>query len=227
LVPENQRWRLPVGSCETDVVYERAGDPRLDALLILAHGAGGHMAHRSITDLAAAIRAVGIDVARFNFPYRAAGKGPPDRMPKLLACYAAVLASVRERVGPNTLLIGGHSMGGRAASMLAAQGCDCDGLILLSYPLHPPRQPDRLRQAHLPCIKQPVLCLNGTRDALCTRELMDPIVADLTGHWTMHWIEGADHAYQVLKRSGRAASEILSEIGATCACWINRCAKDR
>jgi len=201
-------------------VYECAADPRLGVLLILAHGAGGHMEHRSIVDLACTIRAAGIDVVRFNFPYRAAGKGPPDRMPKLIECYAAIVAAARERIRPKTLLIGGHSMGGRVASMLAADGCECDGLILLSYPLHPPRRPDRLRKAHLPDIKQPVLCLNGTRDALCTRELMDAIVAELADNWTLHWLEGADHGYQVLKRSGRTTGEILSEIGATCAGWI-------
>lgn len=219
-VPKAQQWALSVGTCETALAYEPGAEPRLNALLILAHGAGGHMHHRSVVDLGGAIRAAGLDVVRFNFPYRAAGKGPPDRMPKLLECYAAVLASVRERIRPTRLLIGGHSMGGRVASMLAAEGCECDGLILLSYPLHPPRQPKRLRKDHLAKIRQPVLCINGTRDALCTRELMDPIVSELSENWTMHWLEGADHGYGVLKRSGRTAEQILVEIGGACRDWV-------
>ena len=88
-------------------------------------------------------------------------------------------------------------MGGRAASMLAADGFACAGLLLFAYPLHPAGQPEKLRVAHLPDIKVPVLCFNGTRDALCRRDLMEQHVP---AAWNMQWLEGADHS-----RSRRAA----------------------
>ena len=110
-------------------------------------------------------------------------------------------------------------MGGRAASMLAADGFSCDGLILLAYPLHPAGQPEKLRSTHLAQIKVPVLCLNGTRDSLCTRELMDQVVGGLSSSWTMHWLEGADHSFHVLKSSGRSDGDVLNEIGDAYSAW--------
>ena len=103
--------------------------------------------------------------------------------------------------------------------MLVADGFTCDGLILLAYPLHPAGQPEKLRAAHLGGIEVPVLCLNGTRDSLCTRELMDKVVGGLTSAWTMHWLEGADHSFHVLKSSGRSDSDVLGEIGDAYSAW--------
>ena len=121
-------------------------------------------------------------------------------------------------------------MGGRAASMLAADGFGCDGLLLLAYPLHPAGQPAKLRDAHLPSIKLPTLCLNGTNDALCRRDLMDAVVARLRPNWTMHWLEGADHSFHVTKASGRTNADVMDEIGASTAAWIasleNRATRD-
>jgi hypothetical protein len=112
-------------------------------------------------------------------------------------------------------------MGGRAASMLAADGFPCDGLLLLAYPLHPAGKPEELRDAHLAKIKVPVLCLNGTRDALCRRDLMESVVDRLTSGWTMHWLEGADHSFHVLKGSGRSDGEVLNEIAEACSSWTS------
>ena len=86
-------------------------------------------------------------------------------------------------------------MGGRAASMLAADGFPCDGLLLLAYPLHPAGKPDKLRDAHLAQIRVPVLCFNGTRDTLCTRSLMDKATSPLK-NWQMHWLDGATHTFR-------------------------------
>ena len=110
-------------------------------------------------------------------------------------------------------------MGGRAASMLAADGFPCDGLLLLAYPLHPAGQPEKLRDAHLTQIGVHVLCLNGTRDTLCRRDLMERVLSGLSGAWTMHWLEAADHAFHVLKTSGRSDSDVLSEIGDVSSAW--------
>lgn len=174
------------------------------------------MADRGMERLAVAFDAFGIRVVRFNFPYREKGAKLPDPMPVLKDCIASQAARVR---GGQKLIIGGRSMGGRAASMLAADGFDCDGLLLLAYPLHPAGQPEKLRAAHLPQIKAPVLCFNGTRDALCDRKLMDPIVAGLD-RWQMHWLEGADHSFHVLKSSGRTDEQVMQEVGATAQRWL-------
>jgi hypothetical protein len=156
------------------------------------------------------------EVVRFNFPYRDKGSGRPDPMPALKEAIAAAAARVREG---RKLLIGGRSMGGRAASMLAADGFGCDGLLLFAYPLHPAGQPEKLRDAHLAKIRVPVLCFNGTRDALCTRELMEEELAR-AGNWTMHWLEGADHSFRTLKSSGRSEGKVYGEIGEAAARWL-------
>ena len=140
---------------------------------------------------ASALEARGIEVVRFNFPYRERGSKLPDRMPELKAAFAAVVEPLR---GKGKLILGGRSMGGRVATMLAADGFACDGLLLFAYPLHPAGKPEKLRDAHLPLIKVPVLCFNGTRDALCTRELMERALKTVTTDWQQRWIEGADHS---------------------------------
>lgn len=103
--------------------------------------------------------------------------------------------------------------------MLAADGFACDGLLLFAYPLHPAGQPEKLRDAHLPDIKVPVLCFNGTREALCRRDLMERATAGLS-NWTMHWLEGADHSFRVLKSSGRTDAEVLDEIAEASGRWV-------
>ncbi len=111
-------------------------------------------------------------------------------------------------------------MGGRAASMLAADGFACDRMLLLAYPLHPAGEPAKLRDAHLSRIVVPVLCFNGTRDSLCRRDLMDAVVARLGGNFRMHWLEGADHSFHVTKASGRTDADVLDEIGTTTRAWL-------
>ena len=160
-----------------------------------------------------ALRSRGFGVVRFNFLYKEKGSGRPDPMPKLMATISAVVDRVRAELGsPRPLIIGGRSMGGRAASMLAADGFDADGLLLLAYPLHPAGQPEKLRDAHLPRITMPVLCINGTRDAFCTPALMERVLTTVTAPWEMHWLEGADHSFHVLKSSGRNDAAVLAEV---------------
>jgi len=166
---------------------------------------------------ARALEAAGFIVVRFNFPYREKGSGRPDPMPVLKKSIAGVVARVRTERKPARLVIGGRSMGGRAASMLAADGFECDGLLLLAYPLHPAGQPDKLRDAHLASIKMPVLCFNGTRDALCERPLMEKALQNLS--WQMHWLEGADHSFHVLKSSGRTDAQVMDEVSRVAGQW--------
>ena len=215
------KWRVKVEEEETSAIFEPALASSNGALFVCAHGAGGNMADRGVLGVTGALRGRGFHIVRFNFPYREKGSSHPDTMPRLKECIAAVASHARREIAPQTLVLGGRSMGGRVASMLAAGEFPCDGLLLLAYPLHPLGRPEELRDAHLAQIKVPVLCLNGTRDALCRRDLMDPVVGRLTDRWTMHWLEGADHSFRVLKTSGRSDGDVLDEIAQACGAWAS------
>lgn len=215
-------WSVPVGAEATSVAYEPPDAQPEAAVFICAHGAGGSMSDRGMLATTGALRREGIGVVRFNFLYREKKSGRPDPMPRLMDTFTAVIERVRAEVNPHQLIIGGRSMGGRAASMLAAEGFIADGLLLLAYPLHPAGRPEKLRDAHLPRITMPVLCFCGTRDPLCTRELMEQALLTVTAPWEMHWVEGADHSFHVLKSSGKTDAEVLSGIANVSRAWIAR-----
>jgi len=221
-VSHQRKWRVEVGAEETTALFEPAGAPLAGALFVFAHGAGGHLADRGMVQLAEVLHNIGLGTVRFNFLYRENGNGRPDPMPRLQACFSAVVERARRELRPSILLIGGRSMGGRAASMLAADDYSCDGLFLLAYPLHPAGQPEKLRDAHLERIPVPVLCFNGTRDSLCRRDLMEGIVRRLGPTWTMHWLDGADHGFHVTKSSGRSDSDVLAEIAEASGIWLSQ-----
>lgn len=211
-------WAVKVGADTTAAVYEPAAASGRATLFVCAHGAGGHMHDPGMLTLAEQLRGRGIGVVRFNFLYREKGGRAPDPMPRLMDCFAAVASHARGEIQADLSIIGGRSMGGRAASMLAAEGFPCDALLLLAYPLHPAGKPEQLRDVHLARIRVPVLCLNGTRDSLCRRDLMDRVVAGLPG-WTMHWLEAADHGFHVPRTSGRSDSDVLNELGEVSERW--------
>jgi predicted alpha/beta-hydrolase family hydrolase len=217
-----EQWRIAVGDETTSAVYDPAPDGDHSVVYVCAHGAGGSMADKGMTANARALGARGLDIVRFNFLYKEKRSNRPDPMPKLEETTAAVVAHVRAELQPTTLIIGGRSMGGRAASMLAADGFDASGLFLLAYPLHPAGRPDQLRDAHLPSIRMPVLCVNGTRDALCTPALMNQALERVTAPWQMVWIEGADHSFHVLKSSGKTDAQVMSDIADSAEAWVAR-----
>ena len=215
----SQSWRVPVGDIDVSAVFDPCETP--DApVFVCAHGAGGNLADRGVVKTAQVMRTVGMHTVRFNFAYRERKSGRPDPMPQLTACVAAVVEITRAELRPRHLIIGGRSMGGRAASVLASQGYNCDGLLLLAYPLHPPGRPEQLRSAHLPEIVAPVLCINGTRDAFCTPALMNEVLTTVGSNWQMHWVDGADHSFHVLKSSGRTDDDVMREIGDAAAAWL-------
>ncbi len=218
---ERQTWNIALGDAgETTAVYDRSATASPgDVVYVMAHGAGGNMEHETMAAFAHEFAQSCFDVVRFNFSYTHRGGRAPDRMPKLVACYRSVIEHVRSQLTPRILLIGGQSMGGRTASMMAAQGEECDGLILLAYPLHPAGKPERLRDAHLPDIKVPVLCFNGTRDSLCETGLMEQVLARLPDRFRMHWLEGADHGYNVPKKSERTQQEVFAEVAEVSCQW--------
>ena len=214
-------WRVAVDGEETSALYEPA-DGNQRAVFVAAHGAGGNMMDRSMAAVAATLRGHGFGVVRFNFLYKEKKSGRPDPMPKLMRTFAAVVDRTRAELGSelNRLVIGGRSMGGRAGSMLAAEGFAADGLLLLAYPLHPPGKPEQLRDAHLPRITMPVLCFSGTRDPFCTPEIMRRVLTTVRTPWEMHWLDGADHSFHVLKSSGRTDAEVLAEVGDVSDRWL-------
>jgi len=221
-------WRVAVGDDETTAVYEPGtGNGAELPVFVCAHGAGGHMADRGMLATANAFRDHGVGVVRFNFLYKERGSGRPDPMPVLMETTTAVVTRVRDELSPERLVIGGRSMGGRAASMLAADGYAADGLLLLAYPLHPAGQPEKLRDAHLPRIRMPVLAFSGTRDALCTRALMERALKTVTAPWDMRWIDGADHSFHVLKSSGTNDAAVMASIAASSAEWLARLPRAR
>lgn len=213
-------WTITVGNEATSAIYDPAPLGAGSPVFVCAHGAGGNMADKSMLTVARALGSRGLSVVRFNFLYKEKRSSRPDPMPKLKETTEAVVARVRSELGPKTLIIGGRSMGGRAASMLAADGFDCSGLLLLAYPLHPPGKPDQLRDAHLPSIRVPVLCVNGTRDPFCTPDLMNGVLERVTAPWQMLWLETADHSFHVLKSSGKTDAQVMSEVADAAEKWV-------
>lgn len=161
--------------------------------LLLTPGAGSGADHHTLLAVEAAVAP--LPVARVDFPYRKAGRRAPDRAPVLIATIreeAAVLAA-SARVRPDRLVLGGRSMGGRMCSMAVADGLAATGLVLLSYPLHPPGRPERLRVEHLPQIRVPCLFVGGTRDPFGSPEEMEAATAAIPGEVTHVWLDGAGH----------------------------------
>lgn len=184
--------------------------------LVLGHGAGGTMYTPDLVKFSEAIAARGVGAVRFNFPYAEARRRAPDRQAVLEACYTAVAQQVARHAG--RLLLGGRSMGGRIASHIVAGGFPAAGLVFLSYPLHPPGQPDRLRDTHLYEIRSPMLFLQGTRDAFAQPHLLQRTLARLPTA-TLHPVEGADHWLRV---HGRTTEEVITELVDATVAWLSR-----
>lgn len=214
----SESWKIPVGSETTSAIFDKGTG---DTVLVFAHGAGGNMNDGSMTKNAKCLNARGLDVVRFNFLYKEKKSGRPDPMPKLEACFTAVVEYTRAAIDPKKVVIGGRSMGGRAASMLASEAFECDALLLYAYPLHPPGHPEKLRDAHLASIKVPVLCFSGTRDPFMTPSLMEKAIGGRK-NWTMKWVDGADHSFHVLKSSGRNDQQVLDEMSDLSVDWISK-----
>lgn len=192
----------------------------------LAPGAGTSMENPLLLAVAERLAERGHAVLRFNFAYRERGSKRPDPPQKLIATYRAA-ADVLRRRGPGKLVIGGRSMGGRMATLLAAEGYACDGLLLLGYPLHPAGKPEKLRDEHLSKVAAPLLFVQGTRDALCDLRLLRPVIARLGERATLHEVAGADHGFEVRKMDGRTPESVLEEVTVASANWIERVIRGR
>jgi len=173
--------------------------------VVLAHGAGASMDSEFLKVFAEGLAANGLRVARFEFPYMAkrridGKRRPPDRMDVLLAAYRHIVCATQA----DTLIVGGKSMGGRVASMIA-DDLEAAGLVCLGYPFHPPGKPEKLRTQHLQNLITPSLFLQGERDPLGTRGEIENY--GLSHSITIKYLPDGDHDLKPRKASGRTRDE--------------------
>lgn len=163
--------------------------------LLLAPGASASKDQSALVTIDGAATAVGGKVRRMDFPYRLAGKSVPDKPEVLVAAVVEQAAALVAEGGlrPDRLFAGGRSMGGRICSMAVAEGMPAAGLVLVSYPLHPPGKPERARTEHFGRLHVPCLFVSGTRDAFGTPAELEAAVALISGAVTLHWVERGDH----------------------------------
>ncbi|KDD69602.1 alpha/beta hydrolase [Pseudomonas mandelii PD30] len=191
------------------------------ATLILAHGAGAPMDSGWMNDMAARLAASGINVLRFEFPYMAqrridGGKRPPNPAPKLLECWREVYAVVRRHV-TGRLAIGGKSMGGRMASLLADE-LEADALVCLGYPFYAVGKPEKPRVEHLAALKTRTLIVQGERDALGNREAVEAYT--LAPSIEVFWLVAGDHDLKPLKASGFSHEQHLAVTASRVAAFL-------
>ena len=190
-------------------------------LLVLGHGAGAGMRHAFMESICARLADRGIATFRYQFPYLEQGRRRPDHRNILMKTVRSAVAVAREAAGDLSLLAGGKSMGGRMTSMAAARGAlpGVEGLVFFGFPLHPAGKPATDRGEHLGDVRVPMLFLQGTRDKLADLDLLEPICARLANRATLCVIEGGDHGFHVLKRSGRTHDDVLEELADAVHTW--------
>jgi predicted alpha/beta-hydrolase family hydrolase len=211
------------GAGEVSALLVRPADAKW--MMALAHGAGAGMRHAFMEALAGELAQVGVATLRYQFPYMEARAGRPDSPAVATAAVAAAVRAAvrvaREAAPELRLLAGGKSFGGRMTSTAAAEGLldGVRGLVFFGFPLHPPKRPGTKRAEHLEKVKQPMLFLQGTRDELADLSLLRPICKKLGSLATLHVMDGADHSFHVLKKSGTTDAGVLRELAETTAKW--------
>jgi uncharacterized protein len=177
--------------------------------LLLTPGASASKDQSALVAIDRVASEAGGHVRRMDFPYRLAGRSVPDKPPALIAAVVEEAASFEAESGlvPGRLFAGGRSMGGRICSMAVAEGLRTAGLVLVSYPLHPPGKPDRLRTEHFGALDLPCLFVSGTRDAFGSRPELEAAVALIPGPVSLHWVEGGDHGLR------RHDAEVAGAVG--------------
>lgn len=193
------------------------------ALLALAHGAGAGMRHAFMDALSERLAARGVATFRYQFPYLERGSRRVDPPAVATATVRAAVAEAARRAGGLPLFAGGKSYGGRMTSLAASEAplADVAGLVFVGFPLHAAGRPGAARAAHLAEVDAPLLFLQGTRDKLAELDLLRPICAELGARATLHVVEGGDHSFHVLKRSGRSDGEVLDELAERIRWWTD------
>jgi len=214
--------RFPAGRRELSALWRDSNQAR--AVCVLAHGAGNDMRNRFIDGVVQGLTSRGVSAMRFNFPFTEEGRRAPDRAPALIEAWRGALQEAERRARGLPLVAGGKSLGGRMASMLAAedpQGFPCAAIVFFGYPLHAPGRRDQPRDAHLSSVQVPMLFIQGTNDALADLELIQQAVQRLRPRAELHLVEGGDHSFRV-RGARRPDEEIGSELGSVAADFIRR-----
>jgi len=194
------------------------------ACYVFAHGAGAGMEHSFMAAMAQGLAERGIATLRFNFPFMEQGSKRPDSPAVAHAAIRAAVAEAAKRWADVPLFAGGKSFGGRMTTQAqAAQPLPgVRGIALVGFPLHPAGKPSIERAAHLADIELPLLFLQGTRDALADLDLIKQTTASLDKRATLHIVDGADHAFHVLVRSGRNDAQVREELLDKLAAWMKK-----
>jgi hypothetical protein len=192
------------------------------ACLVLAHGAGAGMTHRSMVAITDDLCGRGVATLRYQFPYMEAGRKRVDSPPIAHAAVRAAVAAARDLAGDLPLFAGGKSFGGRMTSQAQAAAPleAVRGLVFLAFPLHPAGKPSVERAAHLAKVALPMLFVQGSKDALAELDLLKDTVAALGARATLQLIPDADHTFHVPAKSGRKDAEVLAEALDAVADWI-------
>jgi len=195
------------------------------ACLVLAHGAGAGMEHRSMTAVADGLSELGVATLRYQFPYMEAGRKRVDPPPVAHATVRAAVAAARELAPGLPMYAGGKSFGGRMTSQAQAKAplAEVRGLVFLAFPLHPAGKPSVERAAHLAEVGIPVLFVQGANDALAELDLLENTVAGLGARATLHLLPDADHAFHVPAKTGRKDPEVLAGALAAVVDWMTAC----
>ncbi len=212
---------MPVGHHEVSARLLRPAGPT--ALLVLAHGAGASMRHPFLERLAGHLAERAVASLRFQFPYMERHQRRPDPPGLLVAAVRAAVAAATRLAPGLPVVAGGKSLGGRMTSTAAAHGglAAARGIVFFGFPLHPPGKPGVERARHLSAVEQPMLFLQGTRDTLAHLELLTPICEGIGARARLHVVEGADHGFHVLERSGRSDDDVMTELADTTVSWID------
>jgi predicted alpha/beta-hydrolase family hydrolase len=192
------------------------------ALVVLAHGAGAGMRHGFMEDLAARLAQRSVATLRYQFPYMERRMKRPDAEAILTDTVRAAVAAARKHAGALPLFAGGKSMGGRMTSLAAAKEAleGVRGLLFFGFPLHAVGRPSAERGQHLLDIQLPMLFLQGSRDALADLKLLQPLCQRLGRRAELFILQGGDHSFHMLKRSGRSDDQVLTEVADKVASWI-------
>ncbi len=190
-------------------------------LLVLGHGAGAGINHPFMEAIAASLAAHRIATFRYNFPYIEQGRKRPNPIAVLTATVRSAVTAAANEAPDLPLLAGGKSMGGRMTSLAASKTPlpEVAGLVFLGFPLHPIGKPETDRAEHLKRVAVPMLFLQGTRDRLADLGLIHEVCTPLSPLATLHVVDGADHGFHVLKRSGRTDDDALDELAQAVANW--------
>jgi predicted alpha/beta-hydrolase family hydrolase len=192
------------------------------ACFVFAHGAGAGMTHAFMETVADGLCERSVATLRYQFPYMEKGSKRPDPPAIAHAAVRAAVAAAGRSCPGLPLIAGGKSFGGRMTSQAqaAAPLAGVRGLAFLGFPLHPAGKPSSDRAKHLADVHIPMLFLQGTRDNLAEAALLEPVVRALGPSAKLHLVDGADHSFHVLARSGRHDRDVMNEILDAFAGWI-------